>query len=260
MNTTFPKTKNIILSALFVAWVFVPNVLFAQTTPVSGSLVVRTQPVSNIGTSWATLNGYASNPGTKVTLWFEWGETSSFGKVTQSKVRWSEQTASMPVEGLTSGTRYYYHAVAISGGETVYGDTLSFVVGANSSSTAGAASAPSPSNTGSNTTGNTYATSTSSAYNTAKTTTNKTTTSTTNKKIDVVNCATTTAIAGNLTATQGSGSSGLTAQASSSGAGSLIVWLGVIVVILGAVAGAMHMMAVQEEVRRKEEMQRVIIA
>lgn len=129
MSITFPHVKNVIFTAIFMALLVTPSGLFAQT--VSGTLTVATQPVSDVGTSWATLNGYASHPGTKITLWFEWGDTSSFGKVAQSKVLWGEGSSRMPIEGITSGTRYYYRAVAISGGDTRYGDTLSFVAGIN---------------------------------------------------------------------------------------------------------------------------------
>ena len=356
MNTPFSRTKNIVFSALFAAWIFVPSVLFAQTAPVSGSLVVRTQPISNIGTSWATLNGYASNPGTKVTLWFEWGETSSFGKVTQSKVRWGEQTASMPVEGLTSGTRYYYHAVAISAGETVYGDTLSFVVGANVTQkgkenitavterpenifdtaatlrgfatgedgtierwfeygetasfgkktpvstitngygkfeypvtglrantvyfyravargtndqtvygvTVGFRTGNAPGAMGvylgeGTTVPSTVSSGSKTVYKQTATVASgtKKPISTTNKKTDAVDCATTTTTTASIDDTE----SGLGASVSSNGvSGSILLILAFIVAVLGAIAAAMHVMALREEARRKETNERMIIA
>ena len=88
-----------------------------------------------IGQTTARLNGLAFiNGGVYTSGWFEWGTTSSLGNTTSTKGIGSAPTLafSESLSGLTSGTTYYYRAVAQNQYGTHKGDIMSFVVNGSS--------------------------------------------------------------------------------------------------------------------------------
>ncbi len=89
---------------------------------------VATTMATNISTSAARLNGiaYANNNNTNV--WFEWGQTTSYGNRTNtvSIGTANGQAMSDSVYGLQAGTIYYYRAVAQNNFGTVYGERVWF--------------------------------------------------------------------------------------------------------------------------------------
>lgn len=90
---------------------------------------------TSIGQTTARLNGLAFiNGGVYTSGWFEWGTTSSLGNTTATKGIGSAPTLafSESLTGLSSGTTYYYRAVAQNQYGTHKGDIMSFVVNGSS--------------------------------------------------------------------------------------------------------------------------------
>lgn len=87
---------------------------------------------ADAGTTSATLNGYLdSTGGLDCEVWFQWGETTSYGHATPRQTKNSPGAFSAYIDGLTAGTTYHCRACAIhsqgldDGGDvtfTVYGD------------------------------------------------------------------------------------------------------------------------------------------
>ena len=92
---------------------------------------VRTDPATNVTDTQATLNGYLSDLGSAstVTLWFDWGETASYGH----SVLVQSMTAPGPYEytqpGLAPGQQYHFRARAVGEGTGTGGDET-FTTGA----------------------------------------------------------------------------------------------------------------------------------
>lgn len=91
-------------------------------------LVVKTYPASGVIGRGATLNAYSSFPGKTVRMWFEWGNSPSFGQSTASETFTGEKSVSQKLAVPAGrGKKYYYRAVAESSGQLVYGETMTFV-------------------------------------------------------------------------------------------------------------------------------------
>jgi hypothetical protein len=102
-----------------------------SSSPVS----ISTSSASSVSTNVATFNGYVSSLGTlnSIQVWFNWGTTSSFGKITEYQTVTGPQAVSAQVTGLASGTTYYFQAVAQApDGAKVYGTTQIFTTVGNS--------------------------------------------------------------------------------------------------------------------------------
>jgi len=75
-----------------------------------------TSPATSVGSTSATLNGSANPLGAPMTVWFEWGTTTSYGNTTASVSYGGTGTSTIPfsqiVTGLGAGTSYHYRTVA----------------------------------------------------------------------------------------------------------------------------------------------------
>jgi hypothetical protein len=84
---------------------------------------VSTSSATNVGSNQATLNGQLTSMGgaSSVTVYFEYGSTTSLGYTTPSQSRSSTGSFSVTLTGGTPGTKYYYRAVASNSAGTVKG-------------------------------------------------------------------------------------------------------------------------------------------
>ncbi len=88
---------------------------------------VDTNVVTDIGTTWAILNGDLENLGTadNVSVSFEWGLTTSYDNETPLVSMGEEGGFSDNLTGLTPETTYHFRAKAVGHG-TVYGSDMTF--------------------------------------------------------------------------------------------------------------------------------------
>lgn len=79
-----------------------------------------------ISDTTATLVAKASNPGYTTTTWFEWGETPTPTTAIGMRDISGEGFFQGYLNGLKAGTTYYFRAVAMEGGVTVYSPVVTF--------------------------------------------------------------------------------------------------------------------------------------
>ncbi len=99
----------------------------AATLPLPPS--VSSNPATDVGDSFATLNGTVNANGSETTAYFEWGATTSYGNTTSSQSVGSGTTdinIFANLTGLSPDTTYHYRAVATNAGGTSYGNDMSF--------------------------------------------------------------------------------------------------------------------------------------
>ncbi|MGA9049532.1 MAG: hypothetical protein WB588_11125 [Dehalococcoidia bacterium] len=97
---------------------------------------ISTNAASSIATNIATLNGYISSIGTlpSVQVWFNYGTTPGYGKITTYQTINMPQGFSAQITGLNPGIDYYFQAVAQTpDGTKVYGSQQVFSTVSNSS-------------------------------------------------------------------------------------------------------------------------------
>ena len=96
---------------------------------------ISTNAASSVSTNAATFNAYINSIGTlpSVQVWFKWGNSPDPGNITAYQTISSIQGISAQVTGLTSGTDYYFQAVAQApDGTKVYGVQQVFTTIGNS--------------------------------------------------------------------------------------------------------------------------------
>ena len=109
-----------------------------RTTPVQVSNLIlkpaiptaTTTATIDVTFSSATLNGRVNPNDASTTVWFEYGTTSgvySYSTTTTTVSGMSNTTICIDVDGLSSGTTYYYRIVAQNSEGTSYGDEMSFI-------------------------------------------------------------------------------------------------------------------------------------
>ena len=93
-----------------------------------GPPVVLTYPASDIQSSQAQLNGNLINMAgdSSCKVWFEWGETVSYGNSTLPQTKTVTGTFDDTITGLSPATTYHFRAVAQNVAGTTYGDDMSF--------------------------------------------------------------------------------------------------------------------------------------
>lgn len=110
---------------------FVPapdqNPAIAYAMP-GAPIAVATGTASAVTTSSAILHGYLDSMGPyqSVTVWFEFGNTTGFGRTTGQMTLYNTGPFSIPVDGLYPNTGYYFRAAArpsVLGVTAVYGHT-----------------------------------------------------------------------------------------------------------------------------------------
>ena len=97
------------------------------TTPTKPT--VTTDAATNVKSNSATLNGKVNANGGTTTAWFEYGMTSgTYSNTTSTNTAsgWSDTDISADASGLSSGTAYYYRAVAQNSEGAAYGSETSF--------------------------------------------------------------------------------------------------------------------------------------
>jgi hypothetical protein len=102
----------------------------ATAAPAS-PLVVRTYPASGVrggSAPGAVLNAYTSFPDKSGRVWFEWGDSPSFGQSTNAEAFKGEKSVGQFTYVPAAKKKYYYRAIAEASGFLVYGETQSFVV------------------------------------------------------------------------------------------------------------------------------------
>ena len=102
----------------------VSNLILRTTNP-----TVTTNSATNVSFRSATLNGNVNANGASTTAWFEYGVTSgvyNYTSATETVSGINDTTISMDVNGLSSGTTYYYRIAAQNSEGTSYGDEMSF--------------------------------------------------------------------------------------------------------------------------------------
>lgn len=101
--------------------------------PIAGAVVnstsvspVTTNTPDQVTAKSAVLNGSVSSTNGVTNTYFEYGPTPTLGKITPNSKQSLIGTFGSTITGLTSGTTYFYRAVAKINGTLTYGDVISF--------------------------------------------------------------------------------------------------------------------------------------
>lgn len=93
-----------------------------------GGASAQTNSATNISNYQATLNGYLTAPyitGTNY-VWFQYGTSSSYGNETTHQSQNSGGSFSQNIANLSANITYHFRAAAQIGGNTVYGQDMTF--------------------------------------------------------------------------------------------------------------------------------------
>jgi len=101
------------------------------STSAATEALVQTNTATEVENGYAVLNGYLYSLGgdTFTNVWFQYGETSSYGQTTTSQNITTTSSFGHPIYNLTAGTTYHYRAVASNSYGTVYGADMTFISG-----------------------------------------------------------------------------------------------------------------------------------
>ena len=102
-----------------------------QHTVPQAPIQISTSSASEVTSGSAVLRGYLSGigPYDRVTVWFQWGNSTGYGNNTGQQVIYDPGPFSIQVSGLNPNTTYYFRAAAkpeVVGVSTVYGNAGSF--------------------------------------------------------------------------------------------------------------------------------------
>ena len=117
------RKMAIVIVAIMVLAVVTPTVMAGYC-----DIFIRTDPATDITATSATLNGYRDNGAYNCPnyVWFQWGETTSYGNVTAKQKVPLDANFSETITGLTPGTTYHYRAVIDYCYGTCYGADMTF--------------------------------------------------------------------------------------------------------------------------------------
>ena len=98
------------------------------TLTATGPPIVTTNPVTNIESFSATLNGSVDPHGLSTTVYFQYGTTTSYGSTTanQTKSGNTYQNVAANISGLAASSTYHFRIVATNTAGTAYGSDRSF--------------------------------------------------------------------------------------------------------------------------------------
>ena len=98
------------------------------TLTATGPPIVTTNPVTNIGSFSATLNGSVDPHGLSTTVYFQYGTTTSYGSTTANQTRSGNtyQNMAASISGLAAISTYHFRIVATNTAGTVFGSDKSF--------------------------------------------------------------------------------------------------------------------------------------
>jgi uncharacterized protein (TIGR02145 family) len=101
-----------------------------KKSDLSGVPAVSTDQANLIGQGWAALNAQVNPDNSTVTLFFDYGTTSSYGNVIEGYPGTLDGTVRTAIKayptGLQPGTKYHFRAKAINSTETIYGIDSTF--------------------------------------------------------------------------------------------------------------------------------------
>ena len=99
-----------------------------------GGINAQTNSATNVLNYSATLNGYFGAPylNASANVWFQWGNTTSYGNNTNQQSLYNSGSFSQNITGLSSNTTYHFRAAAQSNNTTVYGSDMTFYTGSGS--------------------------------------------------------------------------------------------------------------------------------
>jgi plastocyanin len=102
-------------------------VMSATPTPTPTPAVI-TNPATKVASFSARLNGSLNAHGTTMTVYFQYGLTTSYGSSTamQTKTGTTVQAVTASISGLTVSTTYHFRIVAHDGSSTSYGSDRTF--------------------------------------------------------------------------------------------------------------------------------------
>ena len=93
----------------------------------SSAYSVQTNPATNILNYSATLNGnLLGNAGYNAYVWFQWGNSTSYGNVTQQQLLNYSGSFNQNISNLSNNTTYHFRAVVQGTNGTVYGQDMIF--------------------------------------------------------------------------------------------------------------------------------------
>jgi len=98
------------------------------TLAAKGPPVVTTNPVSNVTTSSARLNGSLDPHGLTTTVYFKWGTTTSYGRTTprQTQTGNTYRNITANISGLARHHTYHFRIVATNSAGTRIGRNVTF--------------------------------------------------------------------------------------------------------------------------------------
>lgn len=120
MNNFIIKTIKFLGVALIVSFAFANEVFAAPSvTPVS---------VQRVSDTSVRISSFATNELKNTVVWFEWGETQNPTTSAGLTKVFGNGLFETKLTNLTPGTTYYFRAVAMEGGNTVYSATSPYTL------------------------------------------------------------------------------------------------------------------------------------
>lgn len=132
--------QKIGISILLVVTILGTGSLSFPALAQTAAPTVSTSTASNITATSATLNGQVNANGDPTSYWFEYGTSSSLGSMTGVQAGGNGTSAmnvSAAISGLSSGTTYYFRAVAQNQSGRTNGSVVSFTIGSSGGGNSG---------------------------------------------------------------------------------------------------------------------------